>query len=341
MSRIDAGFVADLALFLDSLDTEGCSTEEAQRRVHQLRSAHPRHRVDLASDTEPYDGRVTYDVVGRQDNDVSVSIAVSSGPGLPWPLRGVVRAAEHDLLRVGPVRLTVSDALTAIDFIWDDRSLLTHLVDACIVGAALDAEPVELDAEAVQEAANAFRRAKGLLSAADTRGWLRERSLSVQNFGDLVRQTAATAELRRRVTGPVDRWFAEHHAELAVVVAAWAAPPQTGGDDAPWDIAADPTRAVAAALAARRPAGIERWRVGNLPPGLVALGDAAPGDVVAGEVEGVAVEALVLVKNAAVLDEATRRDIEQRLFEEWLAERRRTADIEWLWGNASRTSRVS
>ena len=341
MSRVDAGFVADLALLLDSLDADGCSTEEAQHRLAQLRTAHPRHRVDLATDTEPYDGRITFDVVGRQDNDVTVSIAVSSGPGLPWPLRGVVRAAEHDLLRVGQVRMTVSDALTAVDFIWDDRSLLTHLVDTCIVGATLDEEPIELEAEAVQQAADAFRRAKGLLGAADTRRWLGERSLSVQNFADLVSQTAATAALRRRVAGPVDRWFDEHSAELAVVVAAWAAPPPPGGDDAAWDLAANPTAAVAAALAARRPAGIEGWRVGDLPPGLAALGDAAPGAVVGCEVGGVAVKAVVLVKSAAVLDGATRREIEQRRFEEWLAERRQAADVEWLWGNASRTSRVS
>jgi len=42
----------------------------------------------------------------------------------------------------------------------------------------------------------------------------------------------------------------------------------------------------------------------------------------------------VLGIEAAVLDAATRAAIGERLFQEWLAERRAAADVEWLWGHS-------
>jgi hypothetical protein len=38
------------------------------------------------------------------------------------------------------------------------------------------------------------------------------------------------------------------------------------------------------------------------------------------------------------LDERTRDAIETLLFEEWLAERREAARIEWYWGDAAETA---
>ena len=40
----------------------------------------------------------------------------------------------------------------------------------------------------------------------------------------------------------------------------------------------------------------------------------------------------------AQLDDRTRAVIKDILFEDWLAERRQAARIEWCWGNASKTS---
>jgi parvulin-like peptidyl-prolyl isomerase len=45
----------------------------------------------------------------------------------------------------------------------------------------------------------------------------------------------------------------------------------------------------------------------------------------------------VLSFNPARLDDRTVTTIKNILFEEWLAERRQAAQIEWCWGNASKT----
>jgi hypothetical protein len=42
-----------------------------------------------------------------------------------------------------------------------------------------------------------------------------------------------------------------------------------------------------------------------------------------------------------VLDRATRELVERRLFELWLAERRRGAHVEWFWGDRARTARAA
>ncbi|MEV4247545.1 hypothetical protein AB0J63_29525 [Streptosporangium canum] len=49
----------------------------------------------------------------------------------------------------------------------------------------------------------------------------------------------------------------------------------------------------------------------------------------------------VLEVRPAALDGATRREIEERLFERWLAEWRREARLEWTWGTAPRTRPLS
>ena len=45
----------------------------------------------------------------------------------------------------------------------------------------------------------------------------------------------------------------------------------------------------------------------------------------------------VISRLTAHLDQRTWSAIERLLFDEWLAERRRTARIEWYWGPAARS----
>ncbi|OPG09441.1 hypothetical protein [Microbispora sp. GKU 823] len=49
----------------------------------------------------------------------------------------------------------------------------------------------------------------------------------------------------------------------------------------------------------------------------------------------------VLEARPAALDGPTRGEIEKRIFEQWLAGRRREAGIEWMWGTAPRTDALT
>jgi putative peptide maturation system protein len=344
MTRIDLDLVSSVATFADDLDHACLGVEEARTGLEALRAAFPDHRLDLVADTETFDGTTSYDLIVRQGNGLTVSLAVTSGRQLPWPLRGVTRASELDLVRVGTVTLSVADALATVDYLWDDRSLLVSLIDACIIASALADEPVELPPAELQAAADAFRRAKGLLSAQDTERWLGERSLSPANFADLVARSATAAALRRRVVADrVEPWFAAHRSELARLVVAWAAGPAPADDPASCDdrsLGGDPLAAVVAAQRAGRAAGVGAWLVCDLPGHLSALNAVPPGTVIEVDLDGVAGHAMVLESVPAVFDAAARDAIERRLFDQWLADQRREVEVEWFWGNAGRTAKA-
>lgn len=319
MTTIDTGLLADAARLL-------CEPG-ADERLAGLQARHPAHRVHLIVDEEPYDGSAHCALLIRQAGGPTLSLSVAAQPGLPWALRGVARAREFDLLAVDGVRVTVADALASLDVLFDDPDLLRSLIDACLIGQALEAEPVaEPD---VQATADAFRRARGLGSAEATRAWLAERSLSPERFAALIADLARTRALRRRVAaGRVEAWFAGRGHELATLSVAWAGDPD--------GLAADPLAAIVRAHAAGRPGGAGEWLAGELPTRLSALADAEPG--VATPVEdGFGV---VLARRSAVLDAATREAVERRLFAAWLADRRRAAHVQWFWGDEDRTRRA-
>ncbi|MBV9355445.1 MAG: hypothetical protein JO023_07935 [Chloroflexi bacterium] len=71
---------------------------------------------------------------------------------------------------------------------------------------------------------------------------------------------------------------------------------------------------------------------------MAALLSAQPGDVLGPSLSTHGAALLqVLAVGPAALDRRTRQEIVQLLFDDWLAERRRAARIEWYWGNARAT----
>jgi putative peptide maturation system protein len=299
----------------------------------ELRRGRPALRLNLVAHEEPFDGSVAHDVVVRDGTRVLV-VGMSAPSRLPWPLRGVTRAGEQRLLRVNGQKLDVADALACLDFLFDDREALRTLIRSCVVAEALEEEPVELSADQMQAAADAFRRGKGLLTAEQTERWKAERAMSDGEFETLVRRTATVAALRRRVAGPeeVHRHFERHRDRYATVLVAFA----PGGPEV---LSGDVLAAVTRERGAGRVAGITEWRVADLPPGMAAVGDTAVGSAVAVRIDDVDGTAVVLDRRNA-LDPATADRISRELFDEWLDQRRRAADVEWHWGDALRTNRV-
>jgi putative peptide maturation system protein len=328
-TTIDPELLADAAELLGELARDEPGARDA---VAGLQARHSEHRLHLLVDEEAYDGSVHCALLIRQAGGLTLSLSAAPGTGLPWALRGVAKASEYDLLAVNGVRVAVADALVTVDALFDDPDLLRSLIDACLIGQALEQDPVDISPALVQETADAFRRGRGLHSAQATRTWLAERSLSPQRFADLVDDLARTRALRRRVAdGRVEAWFGAHRHELSTVSAAWAAV------DDPAALEADPLAAILDAHRRGHPGGAGSWRIGELPAGLAALAGAEPGMAV--PVEGPAL-AVVLDRREAVLDAATRDAVERRLFELWLAEQRRSAHVQWFWGDAARTGRA-
>ena len=321
--------LADAAELLTEL---GHDEQGAREALARLQERHPEHRLHLIVDEESYDGSVHCGLLIRQADGVTLSLSVAAGPGLPWALRGAAKASEYHLLAVNGVRVAVADAMASVDALFDEPDLLRSLVDSCLIGQALEEDPVEVSPALMQDTADAFRRGKGLHSADGTRAWLAERSLSAARFAELIEDLARTRALRRRVAGGgVDDWFAAHGRELDVVTVAWAALDNAAA------LEADPLAAIVQAHRAGRAAGVGEWRAGELPEALAA---AEPGVATAADLGG-PVSAVVLDRRPAVLDDRTREAIERRLFADWLAERRRAAHVQWFWGDDARTRRAA
>jgi hypothetical protein len=49
-----------------------------------------------------------------------VSLSFCPDEELPWPLRGVGRWSDKDLVRVNNTLLRVEDAIAFLDFIWNE-----------------------------------------------------------------------------------------------------------------------------------------------------------------------------------------------------------------------------
>ncbi len=338
------GLVAEVLGILRRATPDSAGEAWLRERLDSLRRTEPATRFTLLVDREAYDNRLSFDVLIREPAGRTVSVSITDD-GLPWPLRGVARATEFDLLRVNTVTMPIQEAFSSIDAMFDDRHILRSLIDACLLGEAIDAEGIEIHPGELQSAADSFRAARGLFSAESTNHWLRERSLSPEQFGQLVEQQAKISALRSIIVGDrVDAVSAGAACGTAptFLQVSWVQVP-AGADRADSDaaqvLARDPLLAIVTARREQRRAGLERWRSADVPERFSAVLDAPVGTVVRAT-DGPPALAVVVDRDEPQDAEAARERLARRVFDEWLAERRRSADIQWFWGNERRTAQA-
>ncbi|GAA4212203.1 TIGR04500 family putative peptide maturation system protein [Microbispora amethystogenes] len=352
----------------------GAEPADARRLLGDLRAGHPDVPMRLVWQRDHPGGSHHYDLLITAP-DGTVSVAFAPARAVPWPLRGSQGAGEQVVVRVDGVDVRMEQAMAVLDGLWGDSSLAARLVNAALVEQELEREPVELSAEELQEAMDAFRRARGLLTVRATRDWMAERGLDHASLETIVHQEAAIARLRRRVAadGAAGRFAADRdgHDRLSVLRLRYphleaartaarrlrnGARPGIGrpgierpgsgplvpiaGKDAGKDVGE--ARAEIFAKAAEeafeygadvRPALVYRRELGPEAAG------AGAGDVLGGGPEPLVT--CVLEVRPAVLDDETRRAIENRIFDDWLARRRAEASVEWMWGTALQTGSVT
>ncbi|MET7426368.1 TIGR04500 family putative peptide maturation system protein [Dactylosporangium sp. NPDC005555] len=314
-----------MTLLTDAVELLRAATPDlagTRAAVGALRARHPGSGLRLLWQREAYDGSVHYDLLLREpDAGGTVSLSWCPDDDLPWPLRGVQRGGEMLLVRVDGVALEVADAVAYLDVLWRSQPLRDRLVDACVVRAAIDGD--ELDDEDLQVAADAFRRARDLLTPEATRAWMERERLSDEQFEDLVTHQALVARLRARVTagaGPGSGSGAARHDRLRIVRVERPSAAEAER------LAAAPDLLAAAAA---------DFAAGTGPaPTLETVTRAELPD--AGEVGSVvgpiATADRFLVAAVLAVEPATADSVSRALFAEWLAERRAAARVEWNWG---------
>ncbi|MFD6897481.1 TIGR04500 family putative peptide maturation system protein [Rhodococcus sp. NPDC060086] len=347
-----------LSELLDVIRLENSTPDaDSAEPLRVLRENNRELRMRLVRHVEPFDGSSQSALLITDADGCVTTLSWSPPSFLPWPLRGARRVGESDLLSVNGETLTVGDAILHLEGLWDRPDLLTGLIDTCTIRSALEEEPVELTDAQLQEAFDAFRRARGLLTRDATEVWMAQNHLSLNMFERTVRQEAELAVLRRRIVG--DRasvWLRDHPdvldrarivrvvfpsraeaSEFAVRVADVHA---YGADDAIRYFTGEAGLAVAADRGQVEFCEIGR---GDLDGDLANLVLASkPGTVMAARVGHDGWEIVqVLAVHRAQIDDSTLRIAEQYVFDEWLAEHRRAARVEWFWGEAEKTARVA
>jgi putative peptide maturation system protein len=336
--------VADALAYLMTVHRDGLAPEEAQGRLRLLRGPHADTRMQLLWDQQAYDGSVHYDLLLEpKGGGGTVSLSWCPDSAVPWPLRGVHRWSDAELLRVNSVVLRVEDAVTFLDCVWREAPLRTRMIDVCLIREELAREPIEIGDEELQQAMDDFRRERGLATAEITQRWLQAQGLTHERFEELVLEERLLARLRARIAaGRVESAFAARRGQLEVArvarldgageAEARALHRRIAGGEVDLLAAAAERFAAGGGAAPSLFATLRRCDAAQ-DPLAAAVFAAAPGDLV-GPVR-VGAEwtlARVLSVTPAELDAPTRARVEELLFEEWLAERRRTAIIDWNWG---------
>jgi putative peptide maturation system protein len=347
MAPFSPSFLNDALDYLTDLATNDVDPAVARELLNGLRARHSEVRLRLVWQREEYDASLQYELLAIRASGDVVTLAYCRNRTLPWSFRGGHRASERLLLRVNGVPMELDQAIACLDSLWDAAPLTDRLVTACLLRQELDEAPVALSTEALQTAMDAFRRARGLLTAAQTTEWLGHRGLSHSDLERLVAAEAAVAVIRQRATeGHAPAYFEEHRGGLSTArVARLTFASARAASDAAREIKdgadffAVAERSFVEGLLMTSPelfGVVRRDELGEEIGGRVF--EAHPGATV-GPVAtdgGYAVIRVITV-TGAVLDEATVALIERRLFALWLEARRRSARVEWFWGSAART----
>ena len=342
---------SDVLDYLLTLQRDHVRPREARARLQPLRERYPDLNIDLLVEEQVIDQTVHYDALLRRVGEGTVSMSYCPERAVPWPLRGVHRWSEGDLVRVNANVLQVDQAMACLDFIWDEAPIIERLVNMCLVQEELDREPIILSDIELQEAMDKFRTAKKLFRAEDTLRWLERHGMSHEKLERFVSDNAILVKLRDRIVGDqIEDYFRQHPGDFdTATIARLKVADESQSRELAEQIRSGRQDFFAAAQR-RYCEAVERGEASQ--PDLFAVVErhqtepalrdplfaATTGQLVGPVPVDAGFELIrVLAIQSANLEDRTRTAIKEILFANWLAECRQAARIEWSWGNASKT----
>lgn len=347
MTQVIHKLTTDALDYLLAIARDESRPREAKGRLRDLQAAHPQAAIELVWQEEAYDHSVHYDVIMHAPG-VTISVGACREHVLPWPLRGVHRWKEADLLKVNESVMSVQQAVACLG-IGGDASIASRLIEICLMQEEFERNPVALTDAELQAGLDAFRRAHRLYSVEDTEAWLTSRGIAHSQLESLVADNLAIETLRDRVShGGVGTYFEAHRASFDVARVAQIACGELGAaQDLLRRIGSGEVDFYQAAeeIFARGGANVDVRMFAVLRRGEVSedvkstVFSARPGDLVGPlRVGSDHVVMTVLSLTPACLDAQTELLVKRALFDQWLANRRRAARIEWHWGSSAQAT---
>ena len=336
--------VADALELLVRLHAERLPPEAAWDEILRLRERHPGRFLELVWERESYLDRIHYDVLVGVAG-ATLSVGYCADDDVPWPVRGLQRVNESLVLRVDGDPVRIGQVITSLDYAWHKLHIGRHLIDMSLIDQEIRDRRIEVSDQQLDAALTAFRVRRRLFTAAAVERWMAEHGASPVELEHHLRLEVARDELRRQVTGGPDAhpaYFAAHRAGFDRVQLARIQLADRGAADALHrELRAAPQRFLAAAQhqflqgAAHGEIFVTVRRDELEADQAAQLFDTEPGQIAPVQASGDGFEVVqVLGRVPAVLDDATRALIDERLFERWLDDRRSHARVEWFWGEA-------
>lgn len=336
--------VRDALALLVTLREERVPVEEAMERLRPLKERHPGYWLNMVWERETFGDAIHYDILIGADRG-TYSLSYCADEETPWAVRGTQRINETLVVRVNDEPVYIHQAITSLDHAWHTLHIGRHFMDMCLVDKELRVNPVDVTDEELDEAMTEFRRRRRLFTVAQVERWMREHGTPQVQLEAHLRDEVARAKLRLRVAaGREEGYFQQHGAGFDRVQVARIH--VSDADEALRlyeQLRQAPETFLRVAqerfLAGGPEAGpedglfvtLQRRELHREQAELLFAGK--PGQVIAPMPSGEGYEVLQVLRFApAQLDDATRQQIRNVLFEEWLDERRRTARVEWFWG---------
>ncbi|MEU1737462.1 TIGR04500 family putative peptide maturation system protein [Streptosporangium sp. NPDC020145] len=328
--------LADAVALLRRLPPARDAVRDAHRRVRDWAAERPWLRADLVVDEPPGTTRVGYDLLLEHPEGGTVALSAEVDDGVPWLVDHSTHWAAGQVVNVDGHGLSIFTALSTIRALGArDRQLHERLVDHCILLG--EVEDDTLTVAETQQAADEFRRRRGLTTRARTLEWLADSGLSEDAFREHIKTQARIARVRERFAGdPARRYLAGHPERFTVRRAAWVTGPRPEPLRALLNgpVTEFANRVTATLLAPGEAAGLRLEAAATLTPRLpeplrdIPAGTAAgPVPYDGGHLAGVVYEVVPPdPESPEVLDAA--RDT---AFQAWLDERRCASEIKWFW----------
>jgi putative peptide maturation system protein len=352
--------LGDVYAYLDALVQDRASADTARARLSPLRARHPGAAIDVVWEEQPFDGSMHFDALIRPGSSKTISLSVCPDHALPWPLRGLQRWKDSDLLRVNGFVLSVADAVAQLDVLWERAPLMQRLIDRCLIDEALARDPVDVTDEEIQQAFDAMRRGRGLLGVAELENWMKDTGTGWQTLETMATQLARIAKHRERtVRDRIDEALQRDLDSFDVIALASVHTESRQAADALRDAAIRGGRgllhAAQQAFAQRRNAPLQtslrrvrRHQLDAAVARAIAQAPRANGDsdanLLVGPVadgDGFMLAEVLALEPAVPGDAGLRRLVAAKLYDDWLREQRRAARIEWFWGSVDGTRSAS
>ncbi|MEO7455076.1 MAG: hypothetical protein ABIY52_02365 [Gemmatimonadaceae bacterium] len=314
------GVVADALSVL--LRAQGQPLAAVQRSFHELRTRHHDVGLELLWENGRYAGASNYDALITTPNG-TISLGYAASHAVPWLLRSACHSHECDVATVNSRLIDIQTVVAYLDLVWNDTRLMEQMVDDQLIDEAVESLAIEPTREDISAAVDEFRIARGLNRAADFTQWLSDRGLGHERLEWIVSRDSAARALRRHVvTAEMVRERMSSDFDT-VRIARFRSDEEHVGD---FYAAAEqhfPDR-LFASLVRRDLGAAQAAMIFGAPPG-TTLTRVPSGD---------GFDVVHVISFAP----AQPDDVERVIFREWLAERRKSARVEWFWGNATAPS---